>query len=33
MYLNLLNIVFTNWQHFVFPIKVDLNKAINSYWK
>jgi hypothetical protein len=31
MYLNLLNFVFTNWQHFVFPIKVDVNKANNSY--
>jgi len=31
MYLNILNVVFTNWQHFFFPIKVDVNKAISSY--
>jgi len=32
MHLNILNVVFINLQHFVFPINVAVNKAINSYW-
>jgi len=31
MHLNILNVVFINLQHFVFPINVAVNKAINSY--
>ena len=33
MNINILNVVFINWQHFFFPIKAEVNKAINSYWK
>jgi len=32
MYLNILNVVFINLQHFVSSINV-VNEAINSYWK
>ena len=31
MNINILNVVFINWQHFFFPIKAEVNKAINSY--
>jgi len=31
MYLSLLNIVFINWHHFFFSIKVLVNKAVSSY--
>ena len=33
MYLSILNFVFTNWHHFVFSIKVLVNKAVSSYCK
>jgi len=33
MYLSLLSFVFTNWHHFVFSIKVLVNKAVSSYCK
>ena len=33
MYLSILNFVFTIWHHFVFSIKVLVNKAVSSYCK
>jgi len=32
MHLNIINVVFIILQHFVFPINIAVNKAINSYW-
>jgi len=31
MHLNIINVVFIILQHFVFPINIAVNKAINSY--